>query len=71
MSSALPNRRSLIWPQLSTLPVVAGVCASGLVRLQSGMKFPFKSHERVTDGGKGRRRRRESAATGSRRTQDC
>ena len=33
------------------LPVVAGLCASGFVRLQSGTKLPLASvHVRVTDG---------------------
>src|SRR5580700_9508406 len=46
-----PNRRLLIWPQVSMLPVVAGLCASGFVRLQSGTKLPLVSaHVRLTDG---------------------
>src|SRR5947199_10633152 len=35
------------------LPVVVGLCASGLVRLQSGMKLPLRAvHERLVGGGK-------------------
>src|SRR5262249_62309774 len=43
--------RLLIWPQLSMLPVVAGLCANGFVRLQSGVKLPLLSvHVRITFG---------------------
>src|SRR4051794_38130704 len=45
----VPKRRSAIWPQVSMLPVVAGLCASGLSRLQSGKKLPLASvQDRVT-----------------------
>src|SRR5262245_42898212 len=46
-----PNCRLLIWPQVSMLPVVVGLCASGFARSQSGMKLLLASvHVRFTDG---------------------
>src|SRR5690349_6655192 len=46
-----PNAVLLIAPQVSMLPVVAGLCAFTFCRLQSTWKLPFVSaHVRVTFG---------------------
>src|SRR5205823_10024851 len=46
-----PNATLLTTPQVSMLPVVAGLCGFGFCRLQSGTKLPLVSdHERVTAG---------------------
>src|SRR5262245_20960640 len=49
LSVAVPKLRSLIAPQESP-PLARLFCASGLDRLQSGMKFPLSVHDRVTAG---------------------
>src|SRR5712671_2575044 len=46
-----PNATLLTTPQVSMLPVVAGLCGFGFCRLQSGTLFPLVSvHARVTFG---------------------